>query len=207
MFLRSSALRPRQAYDLLTSLVVPRPIAWVSTRDATGHVNLAPFSYFTGLGSDPPMVTLGISDHRDGRAKDTLRIARDTGVLCISLVEEHDVERMNATSVELPSEVSEPVALGIEMQACAEIPCARVATARAALECRLVDVHAYGRQVRVNLLVCEVVAFHLDETLLDEDDAEGAVRASPHRVQPVSRLGQTWYARLGERFALVRPPR
>lgn len=208
MHLPSSSLRPREAYDLLTSLIVPRPIAWVSTVDENGHTNLAPFSYFTGLGSDPPMVTLAIADHpaRDGaepRPKDTTRIARRTGFLCINLVEEPDVEVMNASSREYPPDESEIDALGVPTVPCTSIPGVRVKSARAALECKLVDVHGYGARVRVNLMVCEVLGFHVDDAILEP----GSTRASPSLVRPVCRLGQSWYARLGERFSLVRPSR
>ena len=87
MDLAADALHVRDVYALMTSLVVPRPIGWVSTQDASGCANLAPFSYFSALGSDPPMLTLGIADKR-GTAKDTLRNIRDTGVFCVNLVEE-----------------------------------------------------------------------------------------------------------------------
>jgi flavin reductase (DIM6/NTAB) family NADH-FMN oxidoreductase RutF len=206
VILPSSSLKAREAYDLLTSLIVPRPIAWVSTRDEGGHVNLAPFSFFTGLGSDPPLVTLGISDlaareGRPARTKDTLRIARETGVLCINLVEEHDAERMNASSGEYPPDVSEAATLGIETVPCESIPCVRIASSRAALECRLVDVHVYGRATKVNLVVAEVVSFTLDDALVEP----GTKHASPTSTRPIARLGQTFYAKLGERFSLVRP--
>lgn len=186
-------LHPRDAYALLTSLIVPRPIAWVSTMDEAGHTNLAPFSYFTGLGSDPPMLTLGIGDKKDG-PKDTLRIARATGVLCVNLVEEHDAVRMNASSREYPSEVSELDALAIETTACTAIRGVRVTSSRAALECKVLDVHSYGAKVKVNLVVCEVLCFHRDEAIESDDD-----------VKPIARLGGPRYAKLGERFSLERP--
>lgn len=186
-------LHPRDAYALLTNLIVPRAIAWVSTMDAAGHTNLAPFSYFTGLGSDPPMVTLAIGDRKDG-PKDTLRIARATGVLCVNLVEEHDAVRMNASSRELPADVSEIDALGIDTLPCVEINGVRVASARAAMECKLLDVHTYGDKLKFNLVVCEVVCFHHDEAIATDED-----------IRPVARLGGPRYARLGERFSLERP--
>jgi flavin reductase (DIM6/NTAB) family NADH-FMN oxidoreductase RutF len=201
----ASSLRSRDCYALLTSLIVPRPIAWVSTMDATGATNLAPFSYFTGLGSDPPMVTLGIAQRRDGTDKDTVRIARATGVLCINLVEEHDAERMNASSAELPAGHSEIDALRIATMPCAAIAGVRVASARAALECRLVDVHRYGRRVAVNLLVAEVVHFFVADGLLS-DRVEGApLAASPDAIRPLARLGDRFYAKLGERVQMQRP--
>jgi flavin reductase (DIM6/NTAB) family NADH-FMN oxidoreductase RutF len=192
--LPAGSLRPREVYDLLTSLVVPRPIAWVSTRDAQGRTNLAPFSYFTGLGSDPPMVTIGIADRKGGVHKDTVRIAKETGVLCINLVEEHDVERMNASSGDYPEHVSEIDALAIETVPCTAIDCVRVASSRAALECKLVDVHPYGNKVRVNLVVAEVVAFDIADDIADSND-----------VKPLARLHGAMYAKLGERFRLDRP--
>ncbi|MCC7111910.1 MAG: flavin reductase family protein [Deltaproteobacteria bacterium] len=205
MELSSSSLRPRDCYALLTSLVVPRPIAWVSTQDATGRTNLAPFSYFTGLGSDPPMITLGISQRRDGSDKDTVRIARETGVLCVNLVEEHDAERMNQSAAELPAGQSEIDAQGIATLPCAAIAGVRVASARAALECRLVEVHRYGRKVAVNLLVAEVLRFHVDDGLLSAPTPGAPPAASPELIRPLARLGDRFYARLGERLRMERP--
>jgi flavin reductase (DIM6/NTAB) family NADH-FMN oxidoreductase RutF len=205
MELPSSSLRPRDCYALLTSLIVPRPIAWVSTQDAGGRTNLAPFSYFTGLGSDPPMITLGISQRRDGSDKDTVRIARETGVLCVNLVEEHDAERMNQSAAELPAGESEIDAQGIATLPCTAIAGVRVASARAALECRLVEVHRYGRKVAVNLLVAEVLHFHLDDGLLSEPTPGAPPAASPELIRPLARLGDRFYARLGERLRMERP--
>lgn len=205
MELDASTLRARDCYALLTSLIVPRPIAWVSTMDDVGHTNLAPFSYFSGLGSDPPMITLAIAQRKDGTDKDTMRLARATGVLCVNLVEEHDAERMNASSAALPPGDSELERLGIATVPCVAIRGLRVASARAALECRLVDVHHYGRKVAVNLLVAEVAHFHVHDALLDGGAEGSPPAASPHAIRPLSRLGERWYARLGERRSMPRP--
>lgn len=205
MELDASTLRSRDCYALLTSLIVPRPIAWVSTKDASGKTNLAPFSYFSGLGSDPPMITLGIAQRRDGSDKDTVRIARATGVFCINLVEEHDVERMNATSADLPAGDSEIEAHGIATVPCVAIAGVRVASARAALECKLVDVHRYGRKVAVNLLVAEVLHFFVEDGLVSASGPGVPPAASPDAIRPLARLGDRFYARLGERLRIERP--
>lgn len=204
MDIDASALQPRDAYALLTSLVVPRPIAWVSTVDDDGHVNLAPFSFFNGLGSDPPMVTLGLVTRRDGSDKDTLRLVQKTGFCCVHLVEEHDLERMNLTSAELPPDESEATHFDIATVPCARIPGVRIASSRAALECRLVDVHRYGRKQRVALVVLEVVAFHLDDAIV-VDAAATPPRVDGAQVRPVARLGGDAYALLGERVQRGRP--
>lgn len=196
----AASLAPRDAYALLTSIIVPRPIAWVTTRDVDGHVNLAPFSFFNGLGSDPPMLTIGFASRRDGGDKDTLRLLEKTRACCVNLVEEPDLARMNATSAELPASVSEVKRFGIDVVPCTRIDGVRVASARAALECVLVDVHRYGRKQKVALAVLEVVAFHVDDALLG-----AAGQIDPDRLHPVARLGGPNYALLGARIALERP--
>jgi flavin reductase (DIM6/NTAB) family NADH-FMN oxidoreductase RutF len=201
MHMLSSALSPREAYAWLTSLVVPRPIAWISTRDDDGHVNLAPFSYFNALGSDPPMVTVSFAARRDGRDKDTLRLLKKTGQCCINIVEEADLDRMNATSAELPDDESEAERFGIAVVPCQSIAGVRIASARAALECTLVDVHRYGRAQVASLAVLEVAALFVDDALVDEQR-----RPRSSLLQPVGRLAGSTYAMLGERIERERPP-
>lgn len=196
-----STLRRREAYALLTSVIVPRAIGFVSTKDGQGRTNVAPFSYFTGLGSDPPMLTLGIAHHRDGRPKDTLRAVKETGVFCVNLVEEPIAEQMNQASGEYPPDVSEFDVTGLTPVPCVAIECVRVGESRAALECRLVDVHEYGRTGRVSLVVGEVVHAYLHDDIV----AEGATTADPRKMHPVARLGGPYYARLGEIFEMQRP--
>lgn len=205
MELSASSLRSRDCYALLTSVIVPRPIAWVSTVDDEGRANLAPFSYFSGLGSDPPMITLAVAQRRDGSDKDTVRLARRTGALCVNLVEEHDAERMNATSAELPPGDSEIERFGIATVPCAAIPGVRVASARAALECRLVDVLRYGRRVAVNLVVAEVVHFFVHDELAEPAAPGAPPSARAEAIRPLARLGDRWYARLGQRVPMPRP--
>jgi flavin reductase (DIM6/NTAB) family NADH-FMN oxidoreductase RutF len=194
-------LRRGEAYGLMISFIVPRAIALVSTKDARGHINVAPFSYFTGLGSDPPMVTLGIANRRDGREKDTLRIARETGVFCVNLVEEPLAAKMNLASGDFEPEVSELEVAGFTAAPCVAIDGVRLQEARASIECRLVDVHTYGRAAKTNLLVAEVLhAFIADEILAGDGKS-----IDPERIAPLARLGGSSYAKLGERFSLPRP--
>jgi len=199
-------LPPREAYALMTSIIVPRAIALVSTQDRAGHTNLAPFSYFTGLGSDPPMVVLGIGNQRlrdpnDDGVKDTLRIARETGVFCVNLVEEDIAEEMNAASGVYAANVSEFDVTGLESAPCVAIAGVRVKASRASMECQLLDVHVYGRNRQSNLVVGEVLHFFLDDAVC----ARGEKTAVPDRLRPVARLGGENYAYLGQRFQLKRP--
>lgn len=196
-----SKLRTREVYALLTSLIVPRAIGFTSTKDARGRLNVAPFSYFTGLGSDPPLVTLGIANKRDGSPKDTLRALSETSVLCVNLVEEPIVAPMNQASGEYAADVSEFEVTGLTPAPCAVIDCVRVRESRASLECRVVDVHRYGRGAGVNLVVAEVVHVFLDDDIV----CEGMAVVDPEKIRPVARLGGTGYAKLGEIFHLERP--
>ena len=201
MELGQSDISASEWYGLMTSVIVPRPIAWVTTTDGAGHANLAPFSYFSGLGSNPPLMTLGIGNKRGGVLKDTLRIAQQTGVFCVNLVEQPDAERMNASAGDYATDISELAALDIETAPCSAIDGVRVASARAGFECRLVDVHVYGNDKQSNLVVGEIV----HAWVADDVSEPGKKRARPDGVDPVARMGAANYARLGERFTLSRP--
>ena len=205
MHIDTRGLRRGDAYRLLTSVIVPRPIAWISTQSAQGLSNLAPFSYFTGVGADPPSVVVSIADKRGGIAKDTLQNILSTRVFCINLVEESAAQAMVATSAEVPSDQSEFESVGLDAEPCESIACVRVKDARVALECTLLDTHRVGRKVTSHLVIGEVVGATLDDAVLADGATPDAPVVDPHRITPVARLGTTYYARLGERFSLARP--
>ena len=199
MEIDAARLSIRDAYALLTGIVVPRPIAWISTQDEKGHVNLAPFSYFNAVGSDPPMISVSIAARGDGSDKDTLRLIRQTGCFCVNLAEEGDAVAVNNSSAELPPEESEALKFGIPTMPCAKIAGVRIASSRAALECRFIEAHGYGRKRKVSLVVAEVVHIFVDDALLVGDVVD------PTLMQPIARLGGENYAALGRRFSLARP--
>jgi flavin reductase (DIM6/NTAB) family NADH-FMN oxidoreductase RutF len=205
-----NALATRDVYGLLTSMIVPRPIAWVSTKAKDGSTNLAPFSYFNGVGSDPMMVSIAIGQKRGPEgfvAKDTLRNLKATGVCCIHLVEEAMAAAMDNSAADYPADVSEIEALGLATVPTVAIDGVRLVDARMALECRLLDVHVYGRKGTFNLVVAEVVRVHVDDSLLEPEPlAQNRPLVDPHLVAPVARLGGPHYARLGERFQNDRKP-
>lgn len=222
MYLDAAALRASQNYALLTSLVVPRPIAWVSTQSTTGTHNLAPFSYFSGIGSDPPMISISIADkiihggadantgaNTSATRKDTLRNIEETGVFCINLVEEMHLTSMNQTSADYAVDVDEFGIVGLPKEVCQQIPCVRIQSARAALECRLLEIHRYGRRQTTNLVIGEIVGFYLDESILSAQNTEqknhNEYTVDMQQLRPVARLGQTWFATLGQYISLSRP--
>ncbi len=177
----------RESYRFLISAIVPRPIAWVSTRGEGGATNLAPFSFFQGVCADPPtlMISLGTTK-RSGERKDTLRNIEDTKVFVVNLVDESLLDPMVRSSAELERGQSE-----IEAARLATFPAERVAApclsvSPVNLECRLVEAVPLGSCVAA---FGEIVLAHVREDLLDE---RGTI--DPDKLRPVGRLGGTLYA-------------
>src|ERR1700679_2543446 len=116
MQLTLSELPPGKRYHVLSSLVVPRPIAWVTTLNEDGQVNAAPFSYFQLMGENPPLVVLGIGRRHDGSAKDSFRNIRRAKEFVINIVTEANAESMNLCATDFPPGMSETTALGLKTE-------------------------------------------------------------------------------------------
>jgi flavin reductase (DIM6/NTAB) family NADH-FMN oxidoreductase RutF len=181
----------RQVYFLMTGLVIPRPIAWVSTLSEDGDRNVAPHSYFNVVSNDPPHVVFSSTG-----VKDTLRNVRATGEFVVNLVTQHVVEEMNATAADLPHGEDEFDWFGLAAAPSVTVAPPRVAAARAHLECRVVHELPLGNG---NLVVGEVLHIHV------EPDVWADGRVDPQLLDPVCRLSGSGYARLGEVFKLPRP--
>ena len=131
-------------YKLLTNLVVPRPIAWVTSQSNTGLVNLAPFSFFNAVGSDPLYVVISIGCRGDGSPKDTARNIETSGEFVVNMVTEDLLVAMNVSAVEFPPEESELVAANLRTAGSVHIKTPRLAEAQASLECRLFQSQQLG---------------------------------------------------------------
>lgn len=192
----------RELYQLMISLVVPRPIAWVGSRSPEGVDNLAPFSYFTGVSANP--MRLAISVARGGAGdviKDTARNILATGQFTVSLVAMEIVEAMVYTSAPFGPDQDEFAEAGL-----VKVPGERVAAcwpevARVAFECELEHAHDFGN---THLLVGRVVLLHARDEVLCTD-AEGRLSADLRALDPLSRLGGLDYAGVGEVFSVPRP--
>lgn len=198
--LRASDLSSTTCYRLLTSLVVPRPIAWVSTRAASGILNLAPFSYFIGLASDPPLVGISIGRHGE-RPKDTLANIRETGAFCINSVIERHLEAMNLSAGTYGPDVDEFEIAGLEPAEAESVDAPYVREAVAVMECALfheVDL----APATSTLVIGQVKAFRVPAALAEEG-ADYGTGLVPYT--PVGRLGGTAYALVRETVALERP--
>lgn len=202
-------LRARDVYRLMTSLVAPRPIAWVSTLDEQGRANLAPFSYFQAVCSAPPTIVLGISQRGDGSRKDTLANILATGELTINHVSHALTESMNATSADLPHEISEWQAAGIASAPAKLVAPARVAGALAGLECRLTHAIPLGAdpsgKPSSTLVIAEVVHFWAREGLIQRDERGHLRPIDPASLDAIGRLGGDTYASTRDHFEVPRP--
>ncbi|GAA5226544.1 flavin reductase family protein [Paeniglutamicibacter antarcticus] len=189
--LDAGALPVRNVYRLLTSLVIPRPIAWVSTLNEAGLANLAPHSFFTVASADP-----GIVQFTSVTRKDTLRNIESTGEFVVNLAPRALMEQINATATEFPSDISEFDAAGLRKEPSRTVAAPRIAGSPAALECSLHRIIEVGNSFLVLGLVTHVA---LDESMLNE-----AGHPQPERLDPVARLGSNQWGTLGEVLALDR---
>lgn len=182
-------------YKLLTNLVVPRPIAWVTTRNAAGVVNLAPFSFFNAIGSDPLFLMVSVGHADDGRPKHTGRNIDASGEFVVNLVTEDLLAAMNVSSADFPEDESELVAAGLHEAPSVHVSVPRVAEARASLECRLHSAQPLGNYT---LYIGEVVMFHVADQLMGE-------RLHINGFCPIGRMGSpSWYCHTDDRFELPR---
>lgn len=200
---------PRQIYKLMVGMIVPRPIALVSSMDRDGVLNLAPFSFFAGVGSNPPTVlfcpTLRAASEagtglRPEMRKDTLRNVEETGEFVVNVVSEAVAAAANATSAEVAPEVDEFELSGLTPVASEAVRPPRVAESPAQMECRLLQLIYTGRAPGAGVIVLgEVVRFHLREDLFDD------FRVDPAGLDAVGRMaGNTW-VRTRDRIELIRP--
>src|ERR1039458_5073767 len=150
-------------YKLLTNLVVPRPIAWITTVSESGVINLAPFSFFNAVGSDPLYVVIGIGRRNSGAPKDTARNIESSGEFVVNMVTEDLLGAMNISAADFPPDQSELAAAGLHTAPSVHVKTARVAEAQASLECRLFSAQPIGANT---LFIGEVVMFHVADRLI-----------------------------------------
>jgi flavin reductase (DIM6/NTAB) family NADH-FMN oxidoreductase RutF len=188
-----------RAYAVLASLVVPRPIAWVTSINGEGKVNAAPFSFFNVLGTEPPIVGFSPGDRPDGTPKDTARNVRTTHEFVVNLVDEALAEAMNQTAASLPYGASELEHAGLTTVPSTSVRPPRIAGAPASLECT-----EWGTlQIGENRLVIGLVKrVHLRDELFDPETLR--VRSEPLHL--IGRMAAPhWYCRTRDRFEMVRP--
>jgi flavin reductase (DIM6/NTAB) family NADH-FMN oxidoreductase RutF len=191
-------------YRLMIGLIVPRPIAFVSTRDAAGRTNLAPFSYFMGVSSEPPLIAISVHD-RDGVPKDTARNILESGEFVVNAATEEIAAAVSQASGDWGPEVDEIALTGLTPLPSARVKPPRLAEAAWSFECRTYRTIDIGEAPSVTRLVLgEIVCVHVRDGLA-QGSPEAGFTIDAAELRPIARLGQNLYTKLGERFAMDRP--
>jgi flavin reductase (DIM6/NTAB) family NADH-FMN oxidoreductase RutF len=187
------------SYKLMTNLITPRPIAWITSMDGSGVVNAAPFSFFNMLGAEPPLLAVGIG-HRPGTdtPKDTALNIRSTGEFVVNLVSEELVEKMNESSIDFPHGISELEKTGLTTAPGRQIKTPRIAESPASFECRLVQHSVIGSNL---IFIGQIVHLWVADELIDTQKLH--IRAE--LFHPVGRMGApATYVRARDRFNMPR---
>lgn len=183
-------LGAEEAYRLITGIVVPRPIAWVSTMSAAGVVNLAPFSAFTFVSPKPPMLAISVG-RKAGVYKDTARNILSTEEFVVHIADSALMKAVHDSSAEFPADVSEIDELSLETEPSEQIMPPRVAAAPIAMECRFRQCIEFG-ETRSRLIVGEIVLFHIRDNLYSNG------KIDTEALDPIARIAGPRYASLGE---------
>ncbi len=190
-----------KVYHALVDVVTPRPIAWVTTVDGQGRVNLAPFSFFNAFGANPPIVVFSPTMRRNRTKKDTLRNLEVVDEFVLNAATEDLARQVNQTAKELPYGQSEAEYSGLTLQPSIKVRPPRVAESPVHLECRVRQFVSIGDgPIAANLVIGEVLLIHIDESVLDS-----AGRVDPRKLRTIARLGGDFYCRSTDLFEMDRP--
>lgn len=188
-------------YHTLIGVVTPRPIAWVTSVDPTGRVNLAPFSFFNAFGANPPIVVFSPTLRRNGTKKDTLLNVEATGEFVLNAAVEALAEQVNLSSKEVPLGESEVELTGLHVLPSAKVKPPRLAEAPVHLECKVRQIIPIGTgPIAANLVIGEVVVMHVDDRILNDKG-----KVDPHKLRTIARLGGDYYCRTTDLFEMHRP--
>lgn len=194
-------LEASNRYKIMTSTIVPRPIAWVTTLSKDGVGNAAPFSFFNALGRSPPLVALGILGDEDASMKDTARNILDTGEFVANLVPASATSAMSATSASVPPDIDELTLAGLERAPSVKVKPPRIAVSPVSFECRLHTPLQLGPDELI--VLGEIVQAHVaDSFMLDP----ARYYIDTPALELVGRMhGRGWYAKTSDLFQLNRP--
>lgn len=188
-------------YHLLVGVVTPRPIAWVTTIDTEGRVNLAPFSFFNAFGANPPVVVFSPTLRRDGSKKDTLRNLEATGEFVLNAAVESVAEKINLSSKELPYGQSEVELTGLTLIPSTKVKPPRLAETPVTMECKVLQIISTGKgPIAGNLVIGEVLVIYIADEVLDDKK-----RIDPRKLRTIARLGGDYYCRTTDLFEMKRP--
>lgn len=188
----------------LQQIVAPRPICFASTIDKEGHVNLSPFSFFNVFSAQPPIVIFSPARRvRDNTTKHTLENVQEVPEVVIHMVTEDMVQQQSLASCEYPRDVNEFIKAGFTPEPAHKIRPPMIKECKVKMECRVQEIKPLGTEGGAgNLVICEVLMLHIEDSLLDTDK-----KMDPRRLPLVARLGGDWYSVVNEQnlFQVAKP--
>ncbi|WP_299179898.1 flavin reductase family protein [uncultured Neptuniibacter sp.] len=204
MILEMSEMSKLQAYHTLTQVVVPRPVAWVLSENGTGDYNLAPFSFFSVVCSDPPVIMISVGAAKpDGSEKDTYRNIIGQEKFVIHIAGSDLANEVTQSSASLPHGQSEIAHCGLELVEVEGFALPRVKGPKIALACSLYQHQEVGNSNQ-HLIFGEIEKVWVDESAVTEDE-KGRMKIDAASVDPLGRLGGTEYQTFGEVISIPRP--
>jgi flavin reductase (DIM6/NTAB) family NADH-FMN oxidoreductase RutF len=192
-----ASLSEGEAYKLLSSAVVPRPIAWLSTLNTNGSVNLAPFSFFNAVSSNPPMIAVSIEDRAPDVDKDSLANIKRVGSFVSHVVTETLLEATVTSAIEFPSDVSEADILELKFVSSQHIPVPRLREAPVSMECELETLLLVGTSA--TLVIAKILCFHVQDELYKNG------RIDSTGLQAVGRMSGSEFVKTRERVSMPTP--
>lgn len=189
-------LPPADRYKLLLATVLPRPIAWITSKDASGAINAAPFSFFNVFGSDPATVGIGIGSRSSREPKDTRANIRATEQFVVNLVPYRLAEQMRVTSIAFPKGVEEPAKAGLKLIASERVDVPRIADAPVSMECTFMQEINLGG---FSLVLGKISMIHVVDTAV-KDPAR--LHIDSDQLDLIGRMEGGWYTRTNNRFEL-----
>lgn len=203
MYIDLSAQSPSQTYFLMTQTLVPRPVAWVLSENEDASLNLAPFSYFNAVCSDPPIIMVSIGKKPDGSPKDTRLNIQERKQFVIHIAHEELAPLVTESSATLPAGESEVEKLGLETVPFEGFGLPRLADCRIAYACELHEIQEIGNTQQA-MILGEIKAIYLDDSVVGEDE-KGRLKVAAEKLNPLGRLGGTEYVTFGEIVSVPRP--
>jgi flavin reductase (DIM6/NTAB) family NADH-FMN oxidoreductase RutF len=205
MIIDLSTLNPMQKQQWLQHAIAPRPVCFASTIDKEGNVNLSPFSFFNLFSSNPPIVVFSPARRvRDNTTKHTLQNVIEVPEVVINIVDYDMVQQVSLASCEFPKEINEFIKAGFTEETATVVKPPMVKESKVKMECKVIEVKPLGTEGGAgNLVICEVLRMHVDETILNAD----GTMIDQRKLHHIARLGGDWYCKVDENslFHVAKP--
>ena len=203
MILDLSALKPAQVYFHMIQTLVPRPIAWVLSEIEQDRYNLAPFSYFNAVCSEPPLIMLSVGKKPDGRFKDTRVNIEQRKNFVVHIAHREMLEGLNQSSATLDADISELDQLGIETTVFEGSRLPRIEACKVAYACECYQIHELGSTPQ-SIIYGRVNHIFIDDDITSTSD-KGRLKVHADKLEPIARLGADEYMSFGDIIRMTRP--